>query len=153
MTGAFALWRDRVSWERQKSTRWDTVRREAYAAFLHTAQAVAYEGHIAPYGYFSRLNSGNVETSHEALADLRIAEEAMWAAYREIELVAGRSVMQAARDVAAAVRDISTSEASVLTTPSEETLARQADVHARVGASLERFKDAARREIGVVDAA
>jgi gas vesicle protein len=152
LTGAVALLRDRLSWERRKATRWDDVRRQSYAAFLHAAQAVAYEGHVAPYSFYARLNTGDAETSHEALTDMRAAEDAMWAAYREIELVGGRAVIEAAREVAAAVRDIATSEAGVLTTPSEKTLDRSADVHARVGASLERFKDAARREIGVVDA-
>lgn len=150
MTGGFALLQGHIDWQRKEGTRWDEVRRQAYASFLHAAQALAYQGHLAPIAFHARLNRGEAETAYEALHDLKEAETEMWRWYREIEIIGGEQVLQAANKVANRVRDIASAEGSMIGSPTEETLSRDAAVHADVGAAFATFTARVREEIGVV---
>jgi len=153
ITGAITLLRDRLEWTRRVRTRWDEARREIYVPFLHAAHEVWREGHLAPYGFHARLKSGEADRSHEALAELRRATDEMWRHFRELELVASRSVIEAAREIARTVSDIAARTERTISEPTEETLQHSTDAEAAAAAAFERFKALVRHEIAIGAAA
>jgi hypothetical protein len=147
VAGGLALWLDRLNWLRRTRTRWDEVRRSAYAAFLHAVNDVSWHAHVAPMAFKAALERDGPEEAHEALADLRRSEALMWRHFAEIEIVAGQEVVDAARHVANRVRDIATTEGAAINNPSEETLKRQEEAHAAFAAAHDHFKTVVRREM------
>jgi hypothetical protein len=65
------------------------------------------------------------------------------------KIIGGEQVLQAANKVANRVRDIASAEGSMIGSPTEETLSRNAAVHADAGAAFATFTARVREEIGV----
>jgi hypothetical protein len=149
LTVAFGVVRDRTEWKRKNEVRWHDVRRAAYVAFLHAADAVWTEGSMAPYDWNNRLKS-DPENAGEALAELTRFRGELAAYYREVQLVGSEEVVAAAREVTRAVNSIASAVGATVNAPTSPDVHEKADqASADAGAASENFKEAARAELGI----
>lgn len=148
------LIRDRIERKHKEQTRWHDVRRAAYVAFLHAADAVWREGHKMPYEWKARLDSPDPESRHEAWTELNRYRDELAAHHREIQLVASQAVIEAADEVTNRVSNIASTVGATVTDPtSVDAVDRVTQAWLQAVVAAERFKDEARGELGIAPSA